>query len=85
MSVIEYRINQILDYLMLEYSDRVEQTKTKPVMLGWWVGRIMKELQGYGDPKQVLEIIRERFRIDNQDPLKPKLIDVREYVKELEK
>jgi Asp-tRNA(Asn)/Glu-tRNA(Gln) amidotransferase B subunit len=81
-SPVDYE--EIINFLMLEHSEKIDQTKSKPAMLGWWVGQVMKISRGKANPSVALKILQQKL---NAYELPKKLNygeDVRDIIKSLE-
>ncbi len=63
------QIDAIISQLMMEFPDRIEQTKKKPAMLGWWVGMIMKKSGGQANPREAIELVKKRLGISSDLPM----------------
>jgi aspartyl-tRNA(Asn)/glutamyl-tRNA(Gln) amidotransferase subunit B len=46
---------------MIAEPDKLAQAKKKPVMLGWFVGQIMKQTHGKANPNVALEILEQKI------------------------
>ena len=55
------RVQVAIDVLCLANSDKVEQVKSKPQMLGWFVGQVMKRLDGKANPQLVSDMLKEKL------------------------
>ena len=54
-------IEKIVDGIIAANPDKAEQTKTKPAMLGWFVGQVMKASQGKANPQAVNELLKAKL------------------------
>ena len=54
-------IEAAIDAVISANPDKVEQVKAKPTMLGWFVGQVMKQMQGKADAARVRELILEKL------------------------
>jgi aspartyl-tRNA(Asn)/glutamyl-tRNA(Gln) amidotransferase subunit B len=52
-----------IDVLCLQNPEKVEQAKSKPQMLGWFVGQVMKQLGGKVNPQLVSDMLKETLGI----------------------
>jgi aspartyl-tRNA(Asn)/glutamyl-tRNA(Gln) amidotransferase subunit B len=52
-----------IDVVCLQNQDKVEQAKTKPQLLGWFVGQVMKRLGGKANPQLVSDMLKEKLGI----------------------
>lgn len=59
VSFIEKIIATILD----NNADKVEQLATKPAMLGWFVGQVIKETKGKANPQIVSDLIKQKLKL----------------------
>ena len=60
MGAIEKAVNDII----AANPDKVEQVTSKPSMLGWFVGQVMKSTGGKANPQAVNEILRQKIGIN---------------------
>ncbi len=56
-------IEAIVDKIIADNPDQVEQLKTKPKTIGWFVGQAMKASQGKANPQMVNELLRKKLEI----------------------
>jgi aspartyl-tRNA(Asn)/glutamyl-tRNA(Gln) amidotransferase subunit B len=56
-------IEQAVDTVIAANPDKVEQVRTKPAMLGWFVGQVMKASQGKANPQAANEMLRRKLGI----------------------
>ena len=54
-------IEKIVDGIIAANPGKAEQTKTKPAMLGWFVGQVMKASQGKANPQAVNELLKAKL------------------------
>ncbi|MEM7619665.1 MAG: Asp-tRNA(Asn)/Glu-tRNA(Gln) amidotransferase subunit GatB [Pseudomonadota bacterium] len=59
-------IEKAIDEIMAANPKQVEQVKTKPKTLGWFVGQVMKATQGKADPQTVNELLRSKLEIGEE-------------------
>jgi len=59
-------IEKIVDEIIATNPDQVEQVKTKPKTLGWFVGQVMKATQGKANPQAVNDILREKLEVGEE-------------------
>lgn len=59
-------IEKIVDEIIAANPQQVEQLKTKPKTLGWFVGQVMKASGGKANPQAVNEILRARLEIGEE-------------------
>lgn len=54
-------IDGAISAIISDNPDKVEQVKTKPNLIGWFVGQVMKQTGGKANPKVVNEMLKERL------------------------
>jgi aspartyl-tRNA(Asn)/glutamyl-tRNA(Gln) amidotransferase subunit B len=54
-------IEAIVDAIMAANPDKVEQVKTRPQAMGWFVGQVMRESGGKANPAAVNEILKTKL------------------------
>lgn len=59
-------IEAIVDDIIANNPKQVEQLKSKPKTLGWFVGQVMKASQGKANPAAVNEILRSKLEIGEE-------------------
>lgn len=57
-------IEAAVDDVMAANPDKVEQTKAKPSMAGWFVGQVMKATGGKANPQAVNAIIKQKLGVE---------------------
>ncbi|MBI2718951.1 MAG: Asp-tRNA(Asn)/Glu-tRNA(Gln) amidotransferase subunit GatB [Rhizobiales bacterium] len=57
-------IAKAVDDIIAANPDKVEQVKTKPTMLGWFVGQAMKATGGKANPQTVSDMLKEKLGIN---------------------
>jgi aspartyl-tRNA(Asn)/glutamyl-tRNA(Gln) amidotransferase subunit B len=57
-------IEQVVNEILVANPDKVEQAKTKPGVVGWFVGQVMKATGGKANPKAVNDILKARLGLD---------------------
>jgi aspartyl-tRNA(Asn)/glutamyl-tRNA(Gln) amidotransferase subunit B len=57
-------IEKAVDDIIAANPDKVEQVKSKPSMLGWFVGQVMKSTGGKANPQAVNDILRKKIGIN---------------------
>jgi aspartyl-tRNA(Asn)/glutamyl-tRNA(Gln) amidotransferase subunit B len=57
-------IEKAVDDIIAANPDKVEQVKSKPSMLGWFVGQVMKSTGGKANPQSVNDILRQKIGIN---------------------
>jgi len=56
-------IEKVVDEVIAANPQQVEQVKTKPKTIGWFVGQVMKATGGKANPATVNEILREKLEV----------------------
>jgi aspartyl-tRNA(Asn)/glutamyl-tRNA(Gln) amidotransferase subunit B len=56
-------IETAVDAVIEQNPDKVEQAKTKPTLIGWFVGQVMKSTGGKANPQTVNELLRRKLGI----------------------
>ncbi len=56
-------IEKAVDDIITANPDKVEQVKTKPSMLGWFVGQVMKSTGGKANPQAVNDILKAKIGV----------------------
>ena len=56
-------IEAVIDQLIAENPDQAEQVKEKPKAMGWFVGQVMKAMQGKANPQAVNEILKKKLGV----------------------
>ena len=56
-------IEGAVDAVIAANPDRVEQAKTKPGVLGWFVGQVMKATGGKANPQAVRDALKRRLNL----------------------
>jgi aspartyl-tRNA(Asn)/glutamyl-tRNA(Gln) amidotransferase subunit B len=56
-------IEKAVDAIVAANPDKVEQVKTKPAMLGWFVGQVMKSTGGKANPQAVNDALKKKLGI----------------------
>ncbi len=59
-------IEEVVDEIIAANPEQVEQVKTKPKTLGWFVGQVMKATQGKANPQAVNEILRQKLEVGEE-------------------
>ena len=54
-------IERAVEAVLAANADKAEQAKTKPGMLGWFVGQVMKATGGKANPQAVSDLLKERL------------------------
>jgi aspartyl-tRNA(Asn)/glutamyl-tRNA(Gln) amidotransferase subunit B len=56
-------IERLVDEVVAKNPDKVEQVKTKPNMLGWFVGQVMTASGGKANPQAVNDLLRKKIGV----------------------
>jgi aspartyl-tRNA(Asn)/glutamyl-tRNA(Gln) amidotransferase subunit B len=56
-------IEKLVDAIVAKNPDKVEQVKTKPNLLGWFVGQVIKTSGGKANPQTVNDLLKKRIGI----------------------
>jgi aspartyl-tRNA(Asn)/glutamyl-tRNA(Gln) amidotransferase subunit B len=56
-------IDRAVDAIIAANPDKAEQAKSKPGMLGWFVGQVMKSTGGKANPQAVSDALKRRLGI----------------------
>jgi aspartyl-tRNA(Asn)/glutamyl-tRNA(Gln) amidotransferase subunit B len=56
-------IEAVIDKVIAANPDKVEQAKTKPQAVGWFVGQVMKATGGKANPQAVNELLRRKLKL----------------------
>lgn len=56
-------IEAAVDAIIAANGDKVEQVKTKPAMLGWFVGQVLKQTGGKANPQAVSDLLKAKLGI----------------------
>ncbi len=54
-------IERAVDAIIAANPDKVEQVRTKPAALGWFVGQVMKSTGGKANPQAVNAILKQKL------------------------
>src|SRR5499426_1514480 len=54
-------IETVVDDIIAKNPDKVEQAKTKPALIGWFVGQVMKASGGKANPQAVNELLKSKL------------------------
>ncbi len=57
-------IEAAVDAVLAANPDKAEQAKTKPGMLGWFVGQVMKETGGKANPQSVSDLLKAKIGLE---------------------
>ncbi|QFU16248.1 Asp-tRNA(Asn)/Glu-tRNA(Gln) amidotransferase subunit GatB [Microvirga thermotolerans] len=57
-------IEKAIDAVIAANPDKVEQTKAKPTLLGWFVGQVIKQTGGKANPQAVNELLKAKLGIE---------------------
>jgi aspartyl-tRNA(Asn)/glutamyl-tRNA(Gln) amidotransferase subunit B len=56
-------IEAVIDQLIADNPEQAAQVKEKPKAMGWFVGQVMKAMQGKGNPQAINEILRKKLGV----------------------
>jgi aspartyl-tRNA(Asn)/glutamyl-tRNA(Gln) amidotransferase subunit B len=56
-------IEKLIEEIVANNPDKTEQVKTKPNLLGWFVGQVMKASGGKANPQAVNDLLKKRIGI----------------------
>src|SRR5262249_17855538 len=56
-------IEKLVDDVIAGNPDKVHQAKTKPTMIGWFVGQVMKASGGKANPQSVNDLLKAKLGI----------------------
>jgi aspartyl-tRNA(Asn)/glutamyl-tRNA(Gln) amidotransferase subunit B len=56
-------IERVVDDIVAKNPDKVEQAKSKPAMIGWFVGQVMKASGGKANPQAVNELLKRKLGV----------------------
>jgi aspartyl-tRNA(Asn)/glutamyl-tRNA(Gln) amidotransferase subunit B len=56
-------IERAVDAIIAANPDKVEQAKTKPAVVGWFVGQVMKSSGGKANPQTVNTLLRQKLGV----------------------
>ena len=56
-------IAKVVDDIIANNADKVEQAKTKPAVIGWFVGQVMKASGGKANPQSVNDLLKRKLGI----------------------
>jgi aspartyl-tRNA(Asn)/glutamyl-tRNA(Gln) amidotransferase subunit B len=59
----EGELEAIIDEIIAANPRQVEQVKTKPKTLGWFVGQVMQKTKGKANPQAVNKILRDKLEV----------------------
>ncbi len=57
-------IEKVVDAIIAANPDQVAKVKEKPKTFGWFVGQVMKEMQGKANPQAVNEILKAKLGVE---------------------
>ena len=57
------QIERVIDDVISQNPDKVEQAKTKPAVVGWFVGQVMKASGGKANPQAVNALLKSKLGI----------------------
>ncbi len=56
-------IEAVIDRIMAANPDKVEQCKTRPQAMGWFVGQVMRETGGKANPAALNELLKAKLGV----------------------
>jgi len=56
-------IERAVDEIVARNPDKVEQAKTKPAVIGWFVGQVMKSSGGKANPQTVNALLKKKLGV----------------------
>ena len=56
-------IERAVDEIIARNPDKVEQAKTKPAVIGWFVGQVMKSSGGKANPQTVNALLKQKLGV----------------------
>ena len=57
-------IEKVVDEIIANNSDKAEQVRAKPAMMGWFVGQVMRASGGKANPQTVNELLKAKLGLD---------------------
>jgi aspartyl-tRNA(Asn)/glutamyl-tRNA(Gln) amidotransferase subunit B len=57
-------IDQVIEAIIADHPDKVEQLRSKPTLLGWFVGQAMKASGGKANPAALNARLKHRLELD---------------------
>ena len=57
-------IEKAVEEVIAANPDKVEQAKTKPALVGWFVGQVMKATGGKANPQAVNELLKSKLGVE---------------------
>jgi aspartyl-tRNA(Asn)/glutamyl-tRNA(Gln) amidotransferase subunit B len=54
-------IGRVVDEIVAKNPDKVSQAKTKPAMIGWFVGQVMRASGGKANPQTVNDLLQQKL------------------------
>jgi aspartyl-tRNA(Asn)/glutamyl-tRNA(Gln) amidotransferase subunit B len=57
-------IESVVDNIVARNSDKAAEAKTRPAMIGWFVGQVMKASGGKANPQAVNELLKRKLGIE---------------------
>jgi len=58
-------LDKLVEEIIRGNPDKAEQAKSKPALIGWFVGQVMKSSRGKANPKAVNELLRAKLGVDD--------------------
>ena len=62
---MQREIEATMDRLMADHADKVEQTKARSSLIGWWFGQVMKALDGKTNAIEAMPIIKQKLGLES--------------------
>src|SRR5215210_3551708 len=56
-------IERVVDEIVAKNSDKVDQAKAKPAMIGWFVGQVMRASGGKANPQTVNDLLKQKLAL----------------------
>ena len=56
-------IERMIDSIIAKNPDKVEQARTKPALIAWFVGEVLKASDGKANPKAVNELLKTKLGV----------------------
>ncbi len=56
-------IEKVVDEIVAANPDKVEQARTNPKLVGWFVGQVMKASGGKANPQAVNDLLKRKLGV----------------------
>jgi aspartyl-tRNA(Asn)/glutamyl-tRNA(Gln) amidotransferase subunit B len=56
-------IEKVIDDIIGKNPEKVEQARSNPKLIGWFVGQVMKESGGKANPQVVNDLLKRKFGV----------------------